>query len=181
MNEEISALVDGEGSALERERALKALGADPALLATWERYHLVGTVLRRELDLVLPSTVAERIQSGVARQHPDASNLWARTPRLFKAVSGLAIAASVAAVAILNLSPLTSSVVAPVARTTPAQKPASMVADTRPTLPEQQRALSPYLVHHSEFAPAAGMSGMLPYVRVVGYDNNLTAENKNGE
>jgi hypothetical protein len=40
---------------------------------------------------------------------------------------------------------------------------------------EQQRALSPYLVQHGEFAPTPAMSGMLPYVRVVGHDGEAAA------
>jgi hypothetical protein len=42
------------------------------------------------------------------------------------------------------------------------------VADARQARPEQQNALNPYLMQHGEFTPAAGMNGMLSYVRVVG-------------
>ena len=42
--------------------------------------------------------------------------------------------------------------------------------DTRE--PEAESALNAYLVEHNEFAPTSGMNGMLPYVRVVGYDSD---------
>jgi sigma-E factor negative regulatory protein RseA len=181
MNEELSALVDGESSELERERALRALRNDPAMKATWERYHLVSTAIRRELHMMVSPSVADRVQARLQDEQPERIGVWTRTPRLFKAAAGLAIAASVAVVAVLNLAPIQSSITGPLAKSSPTQKPASSVADARPTPSEQQRALNPYLVRHGEVAPAAGMSSMLSHVRVVGYDNNSSIESKNGE
>ena len=48
------------------------------------------------------------------------------------------------------------------------------MADARQTPPEQQSALNPYLVQHGEFTPAAGMNGLLSYVRVIGRDSAST-------
>jgi len=180
MNEELSALVDGESSELERERVLRALRSDPTMRAAWDRYHLVRTAIRRELDVMVGPTVADRVQARLQDEKPEHTGAWSRTPRLFKAAAGLAIAASVAVVAVLNIAPM-SSLPGTLAKSDTARKPASSVADASPTPSEQQRALNPYLVRHGEVAPAAGMSGMLSHVRVVGYDNNSTAETKNGE
>jgi len=181
MNEELSALVDGEVSELERERALRSLHADPAMRAAWERYHVVRTAIRRELHVMVGPAVADRVQARLQDEQPAHRGVWSRTPRLLKAATGLAIAASVAVVAVLNLAPIPSSQPGPLAKAGPAQKPASSVADTRPSPSEQQRALNPYLVRHGEVAPAAGMSGMLSHVRVVGFDNHSSSETKNGE
>ena len=38
--------------------------------------------------------------------------------------------------------------------------------------PEAENALNAYLVEHDEFASTAGLGGMMPYVRVVSYDND---------
>jgi hypothetical protein len=37
--------------------------------------------------------------------------------------------------------------------------------------PETESTLNAFLVEHNEFASSSGIGGMMPYVRVVGYDN----------
>ena len=177
MKENISALLDGEVDDLERERALRALGAHPALRGAWERYHLASAAIRRELDVMVAPGLADRIRD---RLHHETQNDESRrpfAPRMLKITAGLAIAASVATVALLNLPPLVSPSIAPVARLATGK---SVVAEARQTPPEQQRALNPYLVQHGEFTPAAGMNGMLSYVRVIGHDSVAT-DNANAE
>lgn len=176
MNEQISALLDGEVNDLERERVLRALDQNAGLRGTWERYHVAGTALRRELGMLVSPGLADRIHARLRDEMPARSNSFAQmlaSRRLLKIGAGVAIAASVATVAILSLPPVVPSL-SPLARlaSTPrgAGAPAT-VADARPTAAEQQRALSPYLVRHGEFAPAAGMNGMLTYVRVVSHDS----------
>ena len=171
MKENISALLDGEGSDLERERALRARGSDPALRGAWERYHLASAAIRRELDVVVSPGLAERIHLRLQHEtrHDERRRRFA--PRALKYTAGLAIAASVAAVAILNLPPLVSPSAVPVARHATGK---NTVADARQTPPEQQSALNPYLVQHGEFTPAAGMNGLLSYVRVIGRDSAST-------
>lgn len=168
MKEDISALVDGELSDLERQRVLSAMGQDEQLRRVWERYHVAGTVLRRELDVMVGPDLADRIHQRLQQETPGAPGWkgWLGSRQFLKIGAGVAIAASVATVAILSLPPvLTTPAAAPLARQTGTS--GTIVAETRPTPPEQQRALNPYLVRHGEFSPA-GMNGMLGYVRVVG-------------
>jgi len=177
MKENISALLDGEGDELERERALRALGTDPALRTIWERYHLASAAIRRELDVVVAPGLADRIHECL--QHETQYKLTGRPlkSRLLKLSAGLAIAASVATVALLNLPPLVSPSAVPIAHQTTGK---STVADARQAPLDQRRVLNPYLVQHGEFTPAVGMNGMLSYVRVVGRDNT-SADNANSE
>jgi len=177
MKENISALLDGEGNDLERERVLRALGTDPALRGAWERYHLASAAIRRELDIMVSPGLADRIRERLQHETQNNENHRTFAPRVLKFTAGLAIAASVAAVAILNLPPLVSPSVVSIARHAPDK---STVADARQTPPAQQSALSPYLVQHGEFTPAAGMNGMLSYVRVIGRDSAVT-DNANAE
>ena len=178
MKENISALLDGEGNDLERERALRALGNDPALRGAWERYHLASAAIRRELDVVVSPDLADRIHKRLQHETQNDERRRRFAPRALKYTAGLAIAASVAAVAILNLPPLLSpSATTPVARHATGK---NTVADARQTPPEQQSALNPYLVQHGEFTPAAGMNGLLSYVRVIGRDSAST-DNTNAE
>ena len=170
MKEEISALIDGEATALERKRILRDLQSDPALRDTWGRYHLARTALHRELDYIVHPGLSERIHARLQHEKPQASFVWPRTPQLLRYTAGLAIAASVAAVAILNLTPPLSPSTPSIAKSAPATSSKSTVADARRMPAEQQRALNPYLVQHGEFAPTPGMNGMLSYVRVVGHN-----------
>jgi len=177
MKENISALLDGEGNDLERERALRALSADPALRGAWERYHLASAAIRRELDVMVSPGLADRIHERLQHEVQNDERRRPLAPRALKFTAGLAIAASVATVAILNLPPLVSPSAVPVARHATVK---NTVADARQTPPAQQSALSPYLVQHGEFTPAAGMNGMLSYVRVIGRDSAAT-DNANAE
>lgn len=178
MKEQLSALVDGEADDLERERTLRALGADPELRGTWERYHLASTALRRELELVMDPGLANRIRERLEQDPPDAAR-GLLTPKLLKFSAGVAIAASVAAVALLNLSTLVGpSAPTVTARATPAAR--TLVAETRPAAPAQQRVLNPYLVHHAEFSSASGVTSMSAYARVVGRDS-ASAESTSAE
>ena len=189
MKENISALLDGETNGLEHERTLRALGSDPALCATWQRYHLAGTAIRRELEVMAGPGCSARIQELLRDEAPlrMGRGAFLRSRQAVKLGAGAAIAAAVAAVAILNLGPTLVPTATPLAK----RPAASTLADARQARPEQRNALNPYLMQHGEFTPAAGMNGMLSYVRVVGRNsaiievspaqNSPLSENANAE
>lgn len=175
MKEQISALLDGEGDDLERERTLRAMDSDLQMRATWERYHVVSAAIRRELDMMVDPGMAERLRARLQQEEPFSENRSRLTPRVLKFTAGLAIAASVATVAILNLPPIVSPVTSPMARNSAGPAPDQRVAiNVRQSPAEQRSALNPYLVQHGEYTPAAGMNGMLSYVRVIGRDSAAT-------
>lgn len=179
MKEDISALLDGEGNDLERARALRALDTDPVLRGAWERYHLASAAIRRELDVMVSSDLADRIHERLQQEPQYRQRRHLFTPVVLKFTAGFAIAASVATIAILNLTPLVSPSANPIAHQATGK---NSVANARQTPTSQQSALNPYLVQHGEFTPAAGMNGMLSYVRVVGRDSAATtADNANAE
>src|SRR4030065_2503803 len=105
MKENISALLDGEVDDLERERALRALGTDPALRGAWERYHLASAAIRRELDVLVSPGLADRIHERLQHEVQNDERRRPLTPRVLKFTAGLAIAASVATLPLLNLPP----------------------------------------------------------------------------
>lgn len=177
MKEAISALVDGEASDIERQQALRALGDDPALRDQWERYHLAGAVLRRELDVVVSPGLADRIRERLADEIPARAGSAAR---LIKLGAGVAIAAGVAAVAVLNLPPVLAPGNPMAASAAGGRVENSVVAEIQPLPPEKQQALNSYLVRHGEFTPAAGMNGISSYVRLVGH-HRAGADNQNAE
>lgn len=181
MKEQISALLDGEADDLERERALRAMQSDPELNATWGRYHLLGTAIRHELEVMASPAVAQRIRAQLRDEVPvrPGVGVLLRSRHALKLGAGAAIAATVATVALLNLQPVLKPSPELVAKR-PLSTNSTKLADARPARPEQLNALNPYLMQHGEFTPAAGMNGMLSYVRVVGR-NNAVSENANAE
>ncbi len=175
MKEKISALVDNELDELEERRVIAALEGDVELRRAWERYHLVRAALHRDLDVVVARDVAERVAQRVAAEPSSAGSfLRHRATRVF---GTFAIAASVAAMAIIGVQWTQQPVSAP-STTLAVNQPASpkivRSGTTRWDMkePEAESALNAYLVEHDEFASTSGFGGMMPYVRVVGYDND---------
>jgi sigma-E factor negative regulatory protein RseA len=173
MNEKLSALMDNELDELETRRLLAALGEDAGARAAWERYHAIRAVLRREALPASGCDTARRVRGRLAELPGPGRG---RLP-LARLAGQLALAASVAAVAILGARLWLGGADEPAPLT--AQNDAAPVeylraGATRWDTPEREveSALNVYLVEHNEFAPAAGVSGMLPYGRVVGYDSS---------
>ncbi len=176
MNEKLSALMDNELDELETRRLLASLGEDAAARATWERYHAIRAVLRREALPAGGRDIARRVSESLATQ-PGQTRGQLPLARL---AGQLALAASVAGIAILGARLWlggTNESATPTAKNDAAPTEYLRASTTRWDTNERdvENTLNAYLVEHNEFAPGAGVSGMLPYVRVVGYDS------RNGE
>ena len=61
LRESLSAAMDGEAGEFELKRVLNELSANEELRGTWERYHLVRSLLRRELGRGAPADLTERL------------------------------------------------------------------------------------------------------------------------
>lgn len=48
LKESLSAVIDGEADEFELRRVLDEIGKDDLLAASWERYHVIGSVMRSE-------------------------------------------------------------------------------------------------------------------------------------
>lgn len=173
LNEQISALVDDELEAAEQALLLRQLASDESLRRQFARYQLVSDALKDSLPERVDPDFHLRIQA--ALQDEAAPHVAAGTylgHRLFRPLAGLAVAASVAVVAVLSLQSVreTTPQSAPAVASAPApadyiraegQPPAALAATPA-------RDLDAYLVNHNEVAINRGMRGMLPYVRFVG-------------
>jgi hypothetical protein len=94
---------------------------------------------------------------------------------LLKPLTGLAVAASVATVAVLSLQSVREDQPAvPAVATAPAAADYIRSGDAaRPdSRPRTAKNLDIYLVNHNEYAVNRGMQGMLPYVRIVSHEMN---------
>lgn len=122
LRQSLSAAVDDEADAFELRRVLDELGRDSELRALWDRYHLIGSVMRgdgRIVTTALREQVWEAVESVVeapageesvvagadaaASEPVDATASRHRTSRWGR-YTGFAVAASVAFAVVLGLN-----------------------------------------------------------------------------
>jgi sigma-E factor negative regulatory protein RseA len=176
--EQLSAWMDGEIAAAEAEASIGRACADPGARHTWGRYHLIRAALQNEAGPLGVDGVADAVHQRLIDE-PTVLAPRRGVPRetIKRAVTGTAMAASVAALAIIGLqwgAVPESANPGPVADAVERGDYIRSVAATRwdTVSPEAEGDLNLYLVEHSEFMPASRMNGMMSYVRFVGYDSN---------
>jgi sigma-E factor negative regulatory protein RseA len=180
--EGVSALLDDEVSGPELERILGGLRRDEELRGALARYRLISASLRGEDRILLPPRFADGVASRLAAEPTILAPPPRPAPRWGRAAAGVAIAASVALVAIgllpgtqpgVTSTPGVASVAAPPAQEQVAtfRVAASERAAVAPASETQvQRRLSRYLAEHNEFASRGGANGFMSYTTFVTYD-----------
>ncbi|MCP5142414.1 MAG: sigma-E factor negative regulatory protein [Chromatiales bacterium] len=181
IREQLSALMDGELPAGEQDLLLRRLDADPALRAWWQRQHRAREVLRNEASPYMEVDLAGRVMAAL----DDDSGFVAETVKpngasWWRPVAGLAVAASVATVAIIGVQQFQSQGDAPmlVAERLPtsgtplwASRENSGITRVVAAADEgrlRDPRLDAYLASHAEQAMMLGSGGWLPYSRLVG-------------
>jgi sigma-E factor negative regulatory protein RseA len=190
MNEELdsqlSAMFDDELPAAECELLARRLSRDEQLKARWGRYAAIGATIRAEGSVRLNVDMARRVSAAISSEpvmqdavpHPhrrDALRWW-------RPLTGMALAASVAAVAILYLRLQTGPVQISASRIDRAaglQEPALVrgtaeppadsyvvprVSAHRAVLPSTQ--LANYVVAHSEYSSPINRGHLLSALMV---------------
>lgn len=173
LNEQLSALVDDELDQAEQALLIRQLARDEALRDRLARYQVISDSLRSNL----PHRVDTHFYLRVHAQLEQEAAIHAapvRTRSLVKPVTGVALAASVAVVAVLSLQSVRQQdpAATPALATAPAATDYIRAENTPPPVARHNGApgLDVYLVNHNEYAVNRGMQGMLPYVRIVGQD-----------
>jgi len=101
--EQLSSLVDGEfDEAIDVEQRLDHLLKDREASHRWERYHLIGDALKRNLPPVIDRQLASRVMAELEKE-PTVLAPSRRYASLGKQITGLAVAASVATIAVLGV------------------------------------------------------------------------------
>ena len=180
LHEQISALVDDELAEAEHALLNKRLADDASLRGRLSRYQLISDSLQNHLPRKTDPDFHIGVQL-VLQDEPAVAATPARLARFFKPMAGLAVAASVAVVAVLSLQSVRQAdpsagpalATAPVGDSETPVDVAPMLANSTPNVSADTQNLDIYLVNHNEFAVNRGMQGMLPYVRLVGHDSQL--------
>jgi sigma-E factor negative regulatory protein RseA len=181
LHEQISALVDDELAEAEHALLGRRLADDASLRSRLSRYQLISDSLQNHLPQKIDPDFHIGVQLALQDVPAVEQATSARLARLFKPVAGLAVAASVAVVAVLSLqsvrqeNPAANSTLAtaPVLDERTAVDVAPLLANNTPNVSGQVNNLDIYLVNHNEFAVNRGMQGMLPYMRLVGHDSSV--------
>jgi sigma-E factor negative regulatory protein RseA len=177
--EHLSSLMDGEFSKEAGLFLTRRLSSDKAMCETWERYHLIRDCIRQPGSKQVVIGLSAKLNASLSAEE----QLPVRTRtnyRWLKPVSGLAIAASVAMMAIVVTAPQTGEVTGTdgTALTTPAIQP-FVSPNTLPLVPVSQAAsfapeqqassnrLNAYLLRHNQMARTAGRQGFVSFVPIV--------------
>ena len=166
--EAISALADGERCGDDSLELLDKIIHDPEARKIWERYHLVRNAMREGLPDQIQPSLAIRVQTALADE-PISLVARRKRPIWFKPLTGLALAASVATIALIGVRSLDLGERSATQVAT-ASAPSEDLGNRWNVGPEVEARLNAYLVNHSEYA-GYGMQGMMPYARIVGYDS----------
>jgi len=159
MNEKLSAFIDDE---LHDDALIDELSNNEQARATMVRYRLIADVMNNHY-ITGGVDVASKVHAALGQEATIVTHKsWFTKSNIVKQVSGLAVAATVAAVAILVVgdfsstsSPSTNLAVAPIT-----YQPIQMTS-------AMQRKLNGYLVSHNEFSASSRMKGLLPYTRII--------------
>jgi sigma-E factor negative regulatory protein RseA len=156
MKQEISALMDGEMFEDQAEVFLDKLKRHPEAQQEWEKYHLIGDVLRQP-DHICKSfgkSFHERLQA-----EPTVFAPHHRTSQRIRnfALSAVASVMALALVAWLSLQ---------VGREPAPQLAAAQVQQNTATKPASAQA-NDYLMAHQEFSPSADVHGAASYIHAV--------------
>lgn len=189
-NEYLSAFVDGELQGPARGRVVDALYGSPELRRAWARFHLIGDVVSKRGPVPGAGSIAGNVSAALSRERIGHFKPRPRWPRFYL---GLAFAAAISAMAILGIHGLDDGGVQPpagasvsrpelAAATPDPTAPRIVSTAAQPAAPEATRLqwsdvapdaearLNAYLVNHNEYG-GNGMRGVLPYVRIVGYQS----------
>jgi sigma-E factor negative regulatory protein RseA len=103
LREQISALCDHELPEGEHELLLRRFTVEKSLRLHWERYHLIGSAMRKELPPVDTRGLADRVMAVLANEPLPQAQPEKFMDKLLRGAAGVAVAASVALVAIIGI------------------------------------------------------------------------------
>jgi sigma-E factor negative regulatory protein RseA len=176
--EHLSCLMDGEISRETGRFLVRRLGADEELCATWARYHLVRDCLRHGGGRFAGEGLSSRVRRAIEHESLPAAPRR-KLPHWLKPAAGLAVAASVALMAIVAVGPGGQ----------PSQQPATGLVDSAPTDaftspqtlgpapisrqvslaggPAGDSRMNAYLLRHYQATGSTGGRGFVTFVPIV--------------
>ena len=170
MSEKISQLVDSELDHTRREQVFDQLVYDKSAARCWQRYHLIGSVIRNEVTYS-GADLSERISKQLDNEPTVLSPNTLAKPStnsqtdnsqtdIWKPISIFAMAASLALVAVVTFNPLDNNTQSDVVAATSNTGDIDQVERFAQEFDEM-------LAEHGEFTASSGLNGLLTYAKLV--------------
>ena len=173
---QVSAFVDGELPENEAELLLRRMSQDVELRQAVAEYLAIGRLVRAEPGLAGADRLHERISAAIDDRPADAGDLPGDTTasRAVRPLAGIAIAATVALVAIFALQQTTGVDELPADAALP-------VAGVVPDIDEQEERQRQYFLNHAETSSQFGANGMNSRVVTLRFSEELTPQVEDDE
>jgi len=174
-DEQLSALIDGEVPARELPMLIAGVNHDQGRRDTLEVFSMIGGAMRAGKDDVLAVGLANRINAALDGEDNHQVRLGFANRRVIKPLAGVAIAASVAALAIVNLpgsGVSTDSDSVDIIANTPSSYTVPPEIGTTSSEPRVSVRLANYLIDHSEFSPSPVRRNVL--YEIIGQEEAIT-------
>jgi sigma-E factor negative regulatory protein RseA len=178
--EHLSSLMDGEVNRETGRFLVRRLGADKELRATWTRYHLIRDYLRHQEGQFAEDDLSSRVRAAICDEPPVSkpghwSDSW------LKPAAGVAVAASVAMIAVLAVS--NGNQTGPGSFNQGDSQTAAVESFTSPNInamptisqpvnlsgrsSESNQKMNSYLLKHYQVTGSAGGKGFVSFVPIV--------------
>jgi negative regulator of sigma E activity len=169
---QISAFVDGELPENEAELLLRRMSQNAELRQEVAEYMAMGRLMRAEPGLAGADRLHERIAAAIDDRPADAddSTSVATASRAIRPLAGVAIAATVALVAIFALQRTTGVDELPV------ESPLPVANESVPNVDAQQERQRQYFLNHAETSSQFGANGMNSRVVTLRFSEDVTPE-----
>ena len=152
MNEKISEIIDHRGTPRQRQSVFDHILADDGARRAWQRYHLIGCVLRGEVRQT-GMDLSARIRTRLEREPTTLAPVPARaTP--WKSAGMLALAASIALAAVIIFHQAGE------------EDGTNRIVDNSHGARFEQ-AFGEMLAQHGEFTSSPGLNGLVVYAKLV--------------
>jgi len=168
---QVSAFVDGELPENEAELLLRRMSKDVELRQAVAEYLAIGRLMRAEPGLAGADRLHERIAAAIDDRPADADDSAGDTTasRAVRPLAGIAIAATVALVAIFTLQQNSGVDELPADAALP-------VAGVVPDIDEQAERQRQFFLNHAETSSEFGANGMNSRVVTLRFSEELTSQ-----
>ena len=177
IREQLSAFVDGELPENEAELLLRRMSQDVELRQDVAEYLAIGRLMRSEPGLAGADRLHERITAAIDEKPADAGDNTdaMKGPRAIRPLAGIAIAATVALVAIFALQQTTG--IDELANETPVPVASDNTrGDAVPRVDAQQERQRQFFRNHADSSSQLGANGMISRVVSLRFSEDIVVE-----
>ncbi len=181
MKDIVSEIIDQQVDPGELDAAINQVARDQTKCEKWRNYHLIGDVIRGDVNTTGPCMM-DSLQRTLEREPTILAPVKETevmgtkpNPDAWKSAGMFAVAASIALMAVLTLTPESStpknesSVIAE--RNQEPTAGALELADAQRQQQQFQAEFGQMLVEHGEFTATPGLNGLIAYAKMVSNEN----------